>query len=48
MSIQLYQSTQYTIQELTLVTKIGDYDVSGMFQELNIFDSIFMMLKTTF
>jgi len=46
MSIQLYQSTQYTIQELTLVTKIGDYDVSGMFQELNIFDSIFMPCMT--
>jgi len=42
MSLELLQSTQFKIQELTLVTKFGDFDISNIFQELNIFDSIFM------
>ena len=39
----ILQSTQYTVKKdgLALVTKIGIIDLTGMFEELNIFDSIF-------
>jgi hypothetical protein len=39
----ILQSMQYTIQRngLSLVTKVGIVDLTGMFEELNIFDSIF-------
>ena len=40
---QITQSSQYTINPrgITLVTKLGDINLAGMFQELTIFDSIF-------
>ena len=39
----ILQSTQYTIKKdgLSLATKAGIVDLTGMFEELNIFDSIF-------
>jgi hypothetical protein len=41
--VSILQSTQYTVKKdgLALVTKIGIIDLTGMFEELNIFDSIF-------
>ena len=41
--VSILQSTQYTVKKdgLSLVTKIGIIDLTGMFEELNIFDSIF-------
>jgi hypothetical protein len=35
-------STQYTIKEVSIVTKGGSVEVSSMFEELNIFDSLFL------
>lgn len=34
------QSTDFEIQTITLTTDYGVYDISGMFREINIFDSI--------
>jgi hypothetical protein len=42
MSINLSQSTQFKIRDLTLITKVGNINITGVYQELNIFDSIFM------
>jgi hypothetical protein len=42
MNFTLSQSTQFKIKELSLITKIGLFDISSIFEELNIFDSILM------
>lgn len=41
--LRILQSTQYTVKKdgLSLATKAGIVDLTGMFEELNIFDSIF-------
>jgi len=41
--VDILQSIQYTVKKngLSLVTKLGVIDLTGMFEELNIFDSIF-------
>ena len=36
----LKQPTDFNIRELTIVTNRGPFDLRGMFQELNIYDSI--------
>ena len=40
MSFEVKQSTQFKINELVIVTKAGSIDISGIFEELNIFDSV--------
>lgn len=35
-------STQFKVNELVIVTKAGSIDISSIYEELNIFDSIFM------
>jgi len=42
MSFELKQSTQFEIKKLAIVSKLGTFDISGIFAELNIFDSILM------
>jgi hypothetical protein len=42
MSFTVQQSQQFKINELVLVTKNGKIDISGIYEELNIFDSLFM------
>jgi hypothetical protein len=42
MSFEVKQSTQFRIRELIIVTKAGQIDVSGIFEELNIFDSLLL------
>ncbi len=42
MSFNLRQPTQFTVKSLLLVTKFGNIDVRAIYQELNIFDSMFM------
>ena len=42
MNFKLSQSTQFKIKELSLITKVGTFDISSIFEELNIFDSILM------
>lgn len=40
MSFEVRQSTQFQINEMTIVTKAGKIDVRSIFEELSIFDSI--------
>lgn len=40
MAIEINQTTDYTINELIIVTKHGNIDISGIFEEINIYDSI--------
>lgn len=42
MSFEIKQTTQFEIKKLAIVSKFGTFDVSGIFAELNIFDSILM------
>lgn len=42
MSFSIQKSTQYKIDEVVIVTKSGKIDVSSIFTEINIFDSILM------
>ena len=40
MTINIKQTTQFTIKKLALNSKAGPFDISTIFEELNIFDSI--------
>ena len=40
--IEISQSTQFKIRQLEIVSKLGTIDISGIFDELNIYDSIMM------
>ena len=40
--IQIGQSTQFSVNELVIVTKAGKIDITSIFEEINIFDSIFL------
>jgi hypothetical protein len=40
MSFDINQTTDFSINELTIVTKQGNIDVSGIYEEINIYDSI--------
>ena len=42
MSFALSKSTQFKINELVIVTKGGNIDISGIYEEINIFDSLFL------
>lgn len=42
MSLNLTQATQFKIKELTLITKLGSVNITGIYQEINIYDSMFM------
>jgi hypothetical protein len=42
MSFNIKQSTQFTVNTLAINSKFGTFDVSAIFEELNIFDSILM------
>ena len=42
MALTLTQSTQFKIKELSLVTKLGVVNLANLYQEINIFDSMFM------
>jgi hypothetical protein len=42
MSFEVKSSTQFKINELVIMTKVGPIDISGIFEEINIFDSILM------
>lgn len=42
MSFELNKSTQFRINELVVVTKSGNIDITTIYEELNIFDSLFM------
>ncbi len=42
MSLSVQKSTQFKVNELTIVTKAGPIDITKIYEELNIFDSILM------
>jgi hypothetical protein len=42
MSFEVRKSTQFKINELVVVTKAGNIDISGIYEEINIFDSMFL------
>jgi hypothetical protein len=41
MTIEIQKSTQFKINELVIVTKGGPIDISNIYEEINIFDSLF-------
>jgi len=42
MSFSVKKSTQFKINELVVMTKAGPIDISSIYEEINIFDSVFM------
>lgn len=46
MALTIKQSTQFTINELKLITKFGVFDISSIFDELNVYDSLLMPCMT--
>jgi hypothetical protein len=42
MTIEVKKSTQFKINEIVIMTKAGPIDISGIFEEINIFDSVMM------
>lgn len=42
MSFEIQQSTDFNINELVIITKSGKIDVRNIFEEMSIFDSVFM------
>lgn len=42
MTFSVQQSTQFTVKELVLVTKAGNIDITSIYEEINIYDSLFM------
>lgn len=42
MSLSVGKSTQFKINELTIVTKAGPVDISVIYEEINLFDSVFL------
>ena len=42
MSFEIKKSTQFKVSELVIVTKAGPLDISKLYEEINIFDSLFL------
>ena len=42
MTFEVKKSTQFSVNELVIVTKNGNIDITNIFEELNIFDSLFL------
>ena len=42
MELTINQTTQFEINELSIITKFGVFDITSIFEELNIFDSVLM------
>ena len=42
MSLEVKKSTQFKVNELTLVTKAGSIDITSLYDEINIYDSMFL------
>lgn len=41
MTLEVKQSTQFVLKELSIVTKGGTFDIKNIYEELNVFDSLF-------
>ena len=46
MTLEVKRSTQFHINELVLVTKGGNIDISSIFEEINIYDSLLTPVMT--
>ena len=46
MEIKAQKSTQFKINELVVVTKAGKIDISSMYEEINIFDSMLVSIMS--
>ena len=46
MSFEIKKSTQFKINELVIVSKAGNIDISGIFDELSLYDSIFVPIRS--
>ena len=46
MEIKAQKSTQFKINELVVVTKAGKIDISSMYEEINIFDSMLVSVMS--
>jgi hypothetical protein len=42
MSLEIRDSTQFKVLELAIVTKAGPIDITGIYEEISIYDSLFM------
>ena len=42
MSLDVGTASKFIVNELSIVTKSGKLDISGLYEELNIFDSILL------
>ena len=42
MSLEVKKSTDFKVNELTLITKAGSIDITSIFEEINIYDSMFL------
>ena len=42
MTLEVKKSTQFEIRELTLVIKGGSIDITQIFEEINLYDSLFL------
>ena len=42
MSFQIKEPTQFKIKDISIISKFGKFDISSLFVELNIFDSVLM------
>lgn len=46
MSLDISSASKFGVNELSLITKGGKLDISGMYEELNIFDSLFVPIMS--
>lgn len=46
MSFQINESTQFTIKELVVVTKSGEVDISAIYEEISIYDTMLLPVMT--
>lgn len=46
MNLELGDASQYKVKEILLITKAGTLDISSLYAEINLFDSIFMPVVT--
>jgi hypothetical protein len=42
MSFKLTESTQFLVKNITIVAKGGSVEITSLYEELNIFDSMFL------
>lgn len=46
MTFELFKSTQFLVKEIIIVTKKGLIDITNLYEEINLYDSIFMPVSS--